>query len=69
MSNESPIAGMTVNERLHHFGLLAEFDAAIRAGDRPVVIDILRRARFTEEQASYTASRVLSAPETYGYPR
>ena len=69
MSDESTIAGMTVNERLQHFGLVAEFDAAISAGDRPAVIDILRRARFTEERANYTASRVLSAPELYGYAR
>jgi len=35
MSDESNIGGMTVNERLHHFGLLGEFDAAIRARKRP----------------------------------
>ncbi len=69
MSDESNIAGMTVNERLNHFGLVAEFDAAIRAGDKAAAIRVLIQARFTPEQAEYTASQVLSAPERYGYQK
>jgi len=67
MSDESNIGGMTVNERLHHFGLLGEFDAAIRTRNKAAAIKVLRQARFSPEQAEYTVSQVLSAPERYGY--
>ena len=67
MSGKLTIGGMTVNERLHHFGLLAEFDAAIRARDKAAAMKILTKARFSPKQAEYTASQVLRAPERYGY--
>ena len=69
MSDESNIAGMTVNERLNHFGLVAEFDAAIRTGSKAAAIRVLTQGRFTPEQAEYTASQVLSAPARYGYQK
>ena len=67
MSDEPNIGGMTVNERLVHFGLLADFDEAIAARDKAAAVAVLVRARFTPEQADYTASKVLSAPERYGH--
>lgn len=66
MNIESKIAGMTVNERLHHFGLLADFDAAIKACNEAAAIEVLTQARFSPEQAEYMVSRVLSAPEGTG---
>ena len=67
MSDEPNIAGMTVNERLVHFGLFQEFDAAVRARDKSAVIAVLLKAKFTPQQAKYTATTVLSAPRRYGY--
>ena len=67
MGDESNIGGLTVNERLHHFGLLADFDTAIKARNKAAAIEVLTQARFSPEQAESTVSRVLSAPERYGY--
>jgi hypothetical protein len=64
---EPSTEGMTVNERLFHFGPLAEFDAATRAGDLASMIEVLRRARLSEEQATQTAEAVLADPSRYGY--
>jgi len=58
---------MTVNERLVHLGLLAEFEAAVRSRSVTAVEAVLVRARFTPQQARYTATTVLRAPEKYGY--
>lgn len=67
MSDELNIGGMTVNERLNHFGLLGEFAAAIKARDKTAATAVLARAPFAPAQAEYTASRVLGAPAKYGY--
>ena len=67
MSDEPNVGGMTVNERLVHFGLVAEFDQAVTVRDKAAAVSILIRARFTPQQADYTASKVLSAPERYRY--
>jgi hypothetical protein len=67
MTDESDIAGMTVNERLAHFGLFADFESAVRARDKSAVIAVLLKARFTVEQAEYTATTLLHAPYRYGY--
>ena len=40
--NRSEIAGMTVNERLDHTGLLDEFKSAARRRDRERMAEILR---------------------------
>ncbi|MGB3499187.1 MAG: hypothetical protein WBA49_13360 [Rhodanobacter lindaniclasticus] len=65
--SDQPIAGMTVNERLYHFGLIGEFDAAIRACNAELAISILIRAKFTREQATPTVGATLSDPKRYGY--
>jgi hypothetical protein len=67
MSGKLTIGGMTVNERLHHFGLIVEFDAAIRARDKAAAMKVLTKAHFSPKQAEDTASQVLRAPERYGY--
>ena len=67
MSGQQNIGGMTVNERLRHCGLLAEFDAAIRARDKAAAIQVLSQAHLSPMQAEYTVSQVLRAPERYGY--
>ena len=61
------IAGMTVNERLTHFGLLAEFEAAVKSRSLAAIEAVLVRAQLTPEQAHWTATTVLRAPERYGY--
>ena len=58
---------MTVNERLAHFELFQAFDAAVGARDKSSIVDVLMKARFTREQAEYTAATVLKNPERYGY--
>ncbi len=54
------IAGMTVNERLAHFGLFEAFDAAISSRDFFAVASVLQQAKFTDEQAFETATAVLA---------
>jgi len=68
MAEETPdINGMTVNERLHHFGLMSAFDEAVRSRKVEAVIAILRKADFSQSQAEYTATALLANPERYGY--
>lgn len=64
---DQSIEGMTVNERLYHFGLFELFDAAARARDVPAIVQALLQARFSEEQALYTASTLVADPKRYGY--
>jgi hypothetical protein len=61
------IEGMTVNERLSHFGLLDSFDAAVRSRQSVSVVNVLLQARFTEKQAHQTADTILSNPGFYGF--
>jgi hypothetical protein len=61
------INGMTVNERLVHFSLLAAFDAAVRSGDLDAVIGVLMQAHFSAPQARATAQAVLANPRYYGF--
>jgi hypothetical protein len=67
MAEETPdIRGMTVNERLHHFGLMPAFDDAVRSRKIEAVIAVLRQAQFSQTQAEYTAKTMLANPEQYG---
>lgn len=61
------LRGMTVNERLFVLGLMAGFDQAARAKDRKVLIAILIKAEFSEDQAQQTVEMLLSNPERYGF--
>ena len=68
MAEETPnIGGMTVNERLHHFGLMPAFDEAVRSRKLEAVIAVLRQAQFSQSEAEYTATTLLANPERYGY--
>lgn len=68
MADEAPdIKGMTVNERLYHFGLMPAFDEAVRARKLEAMIAVLRQAQFSQSQAEYTAATLLANPERYGY--
>lgn len=64
---DEKIAGMTVNERLHHFNLFPAFEAAAKARDRQRLIGILQEAKFTLAQAAETAAVLLANPKKYGY--
>ena len=64
---EQSVEGMTVNERLFHFGLHDSFDAAARSGDVSAMTQVLLQAHFTELQAAQTARAVASDPQRYGY--
>ena len=65
-SDQHDIAGMTVNERLAHFGLFGPFEAAVKSRDKSAVVSVLLQAKFTPQQAEYTASTLLQSPERYG---
>jgi hypothetical protein len=67
MTTEDQVSGMTVNERLAHFGLLGSFDAAVESRRLEVVVTVLCRAHFTEAQARETASTILANPALYGF--
>jgi hypothetical protein len=58
-------AGMTVNERLFDSGLVADFDAAVRARSREKMIRIL--SALDVENAAHSADAILRNPEWYGY--
>lgn len=64
---EQSINCMTVNERLFHFGLFEQFDAAARAKDVPALLQVLQQAKFSEEQALQTAKAVAANPKRYGF--
>jgi hypothetical protein len=68
MSDEAPeIKGMTVNERLYHFGLMPAFAEAVRSRNLEAVIAVLRQAKFSQSQAESTATTLLANPKRYGY--
>jgi len=60
------IQGMTVNERLFHFGALGAFDRAVSSRHNAEVIRVLLNVKFTEAQAIDTATAILANPERYG---
>lgn len=61
------VDGMTVNERLFHFGLFDTFDMAVRSGQLGAVKEVLLNAKFAELQAQGTAETILASPEKYGF--
>jgi hypothetical protein len=67
MIRPEQIEGMTVNERLAHFDLFEAFDAAVLSRDLSKIVALLRKAKFSEEQAIYTAETILSDPAKYGF--
>lgn len=63
---QSSVGGMTVNERLFHFGLFEKFDDAVRAKDVQCLVQVLLLAKLSEEQALQTATAVMEDPKRYG---
>ena len=61
------IDGMTVNERLFHFGLFDEFDSAVRSGELLAIVRVLCNAKLSELQAHETATAILAFPARYGF--
>ncbi len=59
-------SGMTINERLFSAGLLHEFDAETRLGNRTAMITILRRVDLSEREAAVTVDTILADPSRYG---
>ncbi len=66
-TDDSQIEGMTVNERLFHFGLLDTFDNAVRSRELGHVVAVLLQAKFNESQAKFTAETILANPGFYGF--
>lgn len=67
MMERESVDGMTVNERLFHFGLFDKFDSAVRARDSERLVQVLLLAKLSEEAAMQTATTVLANPKLYGY--
>jgi len=65
--NEQDLKGMNVNERLLTLGLFAEWDIAAKARDGDALRALLRKARFTEQQANQTVEALLANPKRYGF--
>jgi hypothetical protein len=53
------LGGMTVNERLFHLGLVAEFDAAVGRGESETVKQLLRRCNLSEVDVEAAAAAAL----------
>ena len=53
------LGGMTVNERLFHLGIMAEFDAAVVRGAADTVKALLRRCQLSEVDVETTAAAAL----------
>ena len=66
MTDNDQIAGMTVNERLLHFGLFEAFDSAVATREILAVVAVLQRAKLTDQEAHETASAILANPSYYG---
>ena len=61
------VSGMTVNERLAHFGLFKALDSAVASRQIDSVVSVLRKAHLSDRQALETAQAILSNPSHYGF--
>jgi hypothetical protein len=59
------LAAMTINERLFVTGLMAEWDAAVRARNRDKMLGIMRRVNV--DHPEFTVDAVLADPAKYGF--
>lgn len=62
---EPSLAGMTVNERLFHVGILDQWDAAARRRDRQQMIALLEQVEVADPH--FTVDTVLATPQAYGF--
>ncbi len=58
---------MGMNERLLHAQLLADFEAAARAGNTEVMTAILQQVEFDDVRARLIAEAITSDPAAHGY--
>lgn len=65
----SKLAGMTINERLFHVGIMDEFDAAILSRDQEEAIALLQRVEISREEATTTVATIFEDPGKYGYAK
>ena len=65
----SKLAGMTINERLFHVGIMDEFDAAILSHDQDQAIALLQRVELSKEEAVATVVTISKNPGKYGYTK
>ncbi len=59
------LAGMTVNERLSHVGIIDRRDEAARLQDRETMIALLEQIEVSAPQL--IADAVLADPKKYGF--
>lgn len=65
----SNLAGMTINERLFHVGIMNEFDAAILSRDQDEAIALLQRVELSREEATATVATIFEDLGKYGYTK
>ncbi len=63
--NEPSLAGMTVNERLWHVGIIDRWDEAARRRDRGAMIAPLEQVDVPEPHL--IADAVLADPKKFGF--
>ncbi|RDV27363.1 hypothetical protein DXV75_04825 [Alteromonas aestuariivivens] len=65
----SKLAGMAINERLFHVGIMEEFDAAISSCNQKEAVALLQRAEISREEAMVAVATIFENPGRYGYPK
>ncbi|MGX5851675.1 hypothetical protein ACWGTO_32145 [Mesorhizobium sp. PL10] len=63
--DEPSLAGMTINERLFHVGVLDRWDATVRRRDRGTMIELLQQVEVSDPHL--TVDTVLANPKMYGF--
>jgi hypothetical protein len=63
--DEPGLAGMTVNERLSHVGIIDQWDEAARQRDREAMITLLEQVEVPEPHL--IADAVLADPKKFGF--
>lgn len=58
------LAGMTVNERLFHVGIIDQWEEAARRRDRDAMVRMLEQVEVAEPHL--TVDAVLADPQKYG---
>ncbi len=65
----SNLAGMTIDVRLFHYGVMDEFDAAILSRDQEGAIALLQRLELSKEEAMATVATIFKDPGKCGYTK
>ncbi|MAI30348.1 hypothetical protein [Marinobacter adhaerens] len=65
----SKLAGMTINERLFHVGIMDEFDASILSRDQEGAVALLQRVELSKEEAMATVATIFKDWGKYGYTK